>query len=387
MVARGLWAHLLALRQAYAVGTIRHLMPATHTDDASRPVTFNVVFTRGYAWPLLPFALSLLQSPSVRVRLVGNGCAEDELELMGSLAAREGRLEHHSLPYALPVEHGVALNDLFEAFPEPHFAFIDSDVIASGDFMSSLGPLRPGQAGIFTAPPVWMTPAQLEARSSVHTLNAIIRNLPDGTYVGNTYCALYDRAALEPAWLSAPLGFCSHRAGQIPRDLNRWLKERGWRIRWLDSARVVNLQLLRAGHELEERAVPELHHAGGFSIRAFHGARGGLRRAAGIVRSGAGGRRFGRLADGAATRVYGRRARARARRSKHGRRHLVLRYLDEVLEAARAGETLPSPPRTGSDEVDRQVADLVSAVETHYPAGLSALREASPTPAIDPARR
>ena len=114
--------------------------------------------------PLLPFALSLLQSPDVRVRLVGNGCTDDEMDLIRALAAGDERLDHHTLPYPRPVEHGVALNDLFQAFPEPHFAFMDSDIIATGDFMQSLGPLSEGQAAASTALPVWLSPEEVDLR-------------------------------------------------------------------------------------------------------------------------------------------------------------------------------------------------------------------------------
>ena len=155
------------------------------------------------------------------------------------------------------------------------------------------------------------------------------------------------------------------------------MQSRGWHYRWLDTGRVINLQLLLSGYTLKEPAVPELHHAGGFSLRDYYGSRGGLRRAAAIVRSSADGRRFRRLADGAATRLNATRGR-RSRRGRISRRRLVLDYLDQVLHAVRANDPLPPAPDTGSPEVDRGVAGLVSAIEMHYPPGLAVLGEVAP---------
>lgn len=349
----------------------------THRDDNDGSVTFNVVFTRGTVTRLLPFAVSLLQSPDIRLRLVANGCEAGEIEPMQAVAAAEERISQHALPYARPVEHGVVLNDLFKAFSEDPFAFVDSDVIATGDFMASLGPIAPGQAGVFAAPPVWMTEVERDPPPTYTVLNARRRRLPDGSYVGNTYFAVYDRSALEPAWRASPLGFCGHRSRQIPRPVRRWLAERGWRIRWLDTGRLVNLQLVRAGYELEHRTVPELHHVGGLSLRKFHGWAGGMRRATEMVRASPDGRRFRRLGDGLATRLYSRFLRHTENEFVRGRRSEALAYFDGVLDAIINGAPRPPALTTGSPEMDDRAEGLLAALESQYPAGLAAVREAT----------
>ena len=156
--------------------------------------TFNIIFTPGTVARLVPFALSFLQSPEARVRLVANGCSAEEAKLMRAVAGREERLSHHVLPFDRTADHGAALNELFERFPEPQFAFADSDVIASGDFMASLGPFEPGQAGVFAAPKVWMTDAE-RLGDGCRAPRQPEQVLPDGSYVGNSYFAIYDRDA------------------------------------------------------------------------------------------------------------------------------------------------------------------------------------------------
>ena len=60
------------------------------------------------------------------------------------------------------------------------------------------------------------------------------------------------------------------------------------------------------------------------------------------------------------------------------RRDAVWAYLDEVIDAILTGE--PARPRldTDSPEVDRQIADLVVALEAEYRRGAAAVREAAP---------
>lgn len=351
----------------------------TELQRQNRGVTFNVVFTPGSPARLLPFSLSLLQSPSVRVRVVANGCDPREIALMRAAAETDERLSHYVLQSAHPIEHGLALNHLFETFPEPRFAFVDSDVIATGDFMRALSSLAPGQVGVFTAPPVWMTDDEAVSIPGSSILSGRRRRLQDGTFVGNTYCAIYERAVVEPVWRAAPRGFALHHKHRLPRSVRASLAARGWRFRTLDTARLINLQLLLAGFKLENRRVPELHHLGGFSVRHFQGTRGGMRRLVAVLRSSSDGR-LRRLADGILNRFYFRIQNDPSRRRKRQHRWEVLFYIDEVLDAILAGEPTPRALRTDSAEVDRRVAELVAALETQYPRGVASLREANQAP-------
>ena len=327
-------------------------------------ITFNVVFTPGTPARLLAFAVSLLQGTGVRVRLVANGCGPEDVERLSDAAQTDERISHLVLPNSHTVEHGVALNHLFEAFPDdPEFAFADSDVIASGDFMEQLWPMGPGQAAVFSAPPVWATDDDGVVPPRWPLLSGRLRVLQDGTAVGGTYLAIYDRAATEPIWRTAPRGFGIHHRHAVPRALTRALAQRGWRFRYFDTCRLVNVQLLLAGYELDNRAIPELHHVGGFSGPSFWNLREMLRSVRWSERS-KGERRFGRIADHFAFRVYlaGRQRHPRFRRLIE-RRSAVRAYMHAVLDAMFVGEALPPAPHTDSVEVDRRVAALVATIQ------------------------
>ena len=345
-------------------------------------ITFNVIFTRGSAARLLPFGLSLLQSPDVALRLVANGCDTDEVDLLRAVAAREERITHHVLPYTRTVEHGAALNNLFEAFEEERFAFVDSDVIAAGDFLAPLRDVVPGQAAAFTAPAVWMAPGEVDGTRKHQVLSGGRRMLNDGTYAGNTFCAIYERKVLEPTWREAPRGFAVHHDYLLDPSLKERLAERGWHYRTYDTARLLNLLLLLHGFTLEERHAPLLHHVGGASIREFYGAVGKLRRLD-ALRSGPRGR-LRRLADGAIAYVRFKRLTDPTLRRRRRRKELVLAYVDVVLDAIIAGDPVPPAPRTDLPEVDRRLKELVATLETEYPRGLAAVRQVSAALASKP---
>ncbi len=299
--------------------------------------------------------------------MVANGCGPEDVRLLALAAETDERLSHLALPNSHPVEHGLALNQLFAAFPdEPEFAFADSDVIASGDFMAQLWPMAPGQAAVFSAPPVWATDEDAVIPPRWPLLSGRFRVLEDGTPVGGTYLAIYNRAATDPVWRRSPRGFAVHHWRAVPRGLRRSLAARDWRFRYLDTCRLVNLQLLLAGHQLGNRTIAELHHVGGFSGPGLWNPRFLLNSVRRAERS-LGERRFGRIADHLSFRIYltGRQRHPRFRRLDE-RRRAVRAYAPVLLDAMLAGEAPPPPPETDSAEVDRRVAALVAAIDAQY---------------------
>jgi hypothetical protein len=337
-------------------------------------ITFNVLFTPGSVGRLLPFALSLLQGSGVRVRVVANGCGSDEVDLMRAATRVDQRMSHYVLPNRNPIEHGQALNRLFEAFDEPHFAIADSDVIADGDFMDSLQPIAPGTA-VFSATPVWVADGDAVLPAGTTFLSGRQRSLEDGTPIGSTYLAVYERATIEPLWRQSPRGFGVHFRHMLPREMQTAFSERGWRFRMFDSCRLVNLLLLVDGHRLENRSIPELHHVGGYSVQEFESSGAGLRNLIRLLRWREE-RSLQRIIDGLSIRLYARLWRDPRRAHMNRLRRIVLAYVDVALDAIVAGRPAPPAPVTGSAEVDRRVAALVSALEESYPPALSALNKA-----------
>jgi hypothetical protein len=334
-------------------------------------LTLNVLFTECSVRRLLPLSLSLLQGSGVRLRLVANACAPNEVELLRAVAGGDERIAFHALPVRTPIPHGTALDRLFEAFPEPRFAFADSDVFASGDFTASLElDERADVAAVFAAPPVWLSDEEATAARDAPFLSGRYRTLADGTPIGGTHFAVYERAALEPRWREAR-GFSRRPRLALPRYVRASLAERGWDFSLFDTGRVVNLLLLRDGFALRNRDVPDLHHVGGFTSSTFAGAGAGVRNLVRLLRLGDEGR-LRRAVDAAAVRAHAAVHRRQRPRAVNERRRIVLAHVDAILGAISAGET-PSRPATGSDEVDSRVAALVEALQEQYPRWAAAL--------------
>jgi hypothetical protein len=338
-------------------------------------ITFNLIFTPGSVDRLLPFALSLLQAPQARIRVVSNGCPLDEVELMRAAAAIDERVSYYVLPQARPVEHGYALNHLLERFDEPHFAFVDTDVIAGGNFMEGLEPIPMGGA-VFAAPALWLLGDETVLAPGVRFLGGRQRVLADGTPIGGTALAVYDRAAVEPLWRRAPRGFGAHYWRMLPEPVRAAFSERDWRFDQFDTCRVVNLLMLVDGHRLENRDIPELHHIGGFSLREQQGTASVFRDLVALVRS-----RHGwslrHIAGSVAFRTYARVTRSGSSRALLQRRQMIHQYVDTAVDAIRDGREPPAPLRTSSPELNRRLAALRSALWEQYPPALAALRDAA----------
>jgi hypothetical protein len=339
-------------------------------------ITFNVLFMPGAVARLLPFTLSLLQAPQARIRVVANGCTPDEVDLLRAASRVDERISSYALPQPDPIEHGRALNHLFERFDEPYFAFADSDVIAGGNFMTGLLPIASGTS-VFSAPPVWLAEEEAVLPTEARHMGGHRRFLSDGTVVGNTFLAIYERAALEPVWRRAPRGFAIHYRYLLPRPIRTAFSKRGWRFQVFDSCRVVNLMLLLDGHRLENRAIPELHHIGSFNVREYVGRTAAWRDLTRLLSSKPG-RSFRATVGTAAYILQGRwwRRREADRVRIRTRRETVVTYIDRVLDAILADRPVPAAPRTDSAEVDRKVAALVSTLEAHYRPNLTALESA-----------
>ncbi len=334
-------------------------------------LTFNVVFVPGTAERLLPFTLSLLQqSAGTHFRLVDNGGRASDERLLQAASARFERFSYFRTPGDSPIEHGAALNAAYQAFQEPYFAMVDSDVCASGEFLSDLMPLPRGCAARFSASPVWTEDDDTVAAAGCTWIGARQRVLHTGTVVGNTYCAVYERAALETVWSRAPLGFQVQDRYMLSPDVREDLSVNGWSFTTFDTSRLLNLLLLIEGGTLENREISELHHVGGFSgvdrKRVSESPQELLARLVKIVQSGEEARSR-RIWDGFRHRVFMRGSRRRPEhRAMNERRRLVSQHVNAVLRALTEGGSVPSPPDTGSPQVNARLDALLRTLEQMY---------------------
>ena len=231
-------------------------------------ISFHVIYMPGTVERLAPFAFTLLDAENTRFVLVDNVCGANERACLERVAHSEPRFDYLRLPGERPMTHGDAIGHLLSRSRDRWFGILDSDVLASGDFMTDLVPHLDDCAGVFSAPAVWRLPALAQTPDHAPFLGGSSDTLRDGTPIGLTHTGIYDRALLQTAIDALPHGL---RKGSwsdlIPTSMRRELKRRNWHYRRFGTARVVHLRLLLDGHRLKNIPSSHLHHIGGLSHR------------------------------------------------------------------------------------------------------------------------
>ncbi len=345
-------------------------------------INFHVIYTPGTVWQLLPFAITLLEARAARFTLVDNGCGPQESEALRRLAEWEPRFTYLRLPGERMHRHGEALDLLLERSEGPRFAILDSDIVASGDFMVDLDPPdgghTGGSAGVFTASPVWLDPSLARSDSDSPFLGGPVCELRDGTPVGTTAAAIYDRQALKEAVDQLPGRLLNGPAARVlPPGMDQELEARGWYYRRFGTARVANLRLLLDGHSLQNVTTRHLHHLGGISHQDEQ-RRPPLRKRL---------RRFtDRMLHGERSPLINAltnspdllRHRTPEQERQAAVRRIVTRHNVQALDSLRRGQPTPVPPSTGLERVDENLLALHQVLVDRYPAASAQVADLFP---------
>jgi hypothetical protein len=236
--------------------------------DDAQPLLFHIIYTPGTVSTLLPFVATLLRWSDCAYCLVSNGCGDEETNLLRARCAGEPRLTWRSLPFGRKVEHGQALNLLFAANDRPHFCFMDSDILATGDFMAELRPAMSGAAGLFSAWPITIKATERILPDGCGFIGGRHSHTTAGRCLGGSYFAINERAALARALAQAPAGFNRGYWAQLPRATRQFLRGIGQERRFYDTGRVLNLYVQHQGGELRVQDTTALLHLGSYSIFA-----------------------------------------------------------------------------------------------------------------------
>ena len=234
--------------------------------DTSATLTFHIIYTPGSVQPLLPLVSTLLRHSNCNYRLVANGCSPDEIAHMERYAAQSDRLSVVRLPAKQQVNHGVALNQLFARSSDRYFCFMDSDILAAGDFMAELQPLLSAAAGVFSAWPLMVRNQEKVLQAHHKYIGGHHLATPTGVCLGGSYFAMYQRAALTAAMQYAPAGFGVSYRRQLPLATRALLKRVGQERLFYDTGRLLNLILIDQGYTLRTLETDRLCHIGSYSM-------------------------------------------------------------------------------------------------------------------------
>ena len=228
-------------------------------------LTIHIVYTPGCVKYLSLFLFSLLRWSTCTFRLIANGCRPDEIAFLQALCHRNSRLELQVLPYKLMVSHGKVLNYLHSQTSEEYFCFMDSDILATDEFLNNLLLYSSQYVGIFSASPVWCKHEEQTLSENCSRMQGRHNTTTTGDCLGGTYFALYRTSIVTQLIQSSGIDFKRFLWSEIPLQYQRLLIKMGLKKEKYDTGKLLNFLLLEQGEALIFKESPSLHHVGGVS--------------------------------------------------------------------------------------------------------------------------
>ena len=333
----------------------------------SSQLTFNIVYTPGTVRYLQLFVFSLLKWLDCSFRLVANGCPAEEARLLRELCRSISRLEFLALPVTKHISHGKALNYLQDLEHSDTFCFMDSDIMATGTFLSESVPLLDRCAGVFSGSPVFCRDDERVMTDGFPKVIGLFNRTEEGLCLGGTYLAMYDNKVLTRVRQSLSVGFERYDWADVPSQCQSWLAEAGFKKTWYDTGKLLNLMLHSQGERLEFIESPSLQHITGmswFALREIKERRklSARRSVAWRIRRGL--RRLMVAMDRKAPEVQnGVTVDAEVMMRESGRqakRHAASRYFSELLTYLSENRPLPAVPDLNDPEIEEKI-ELVAA--------------------------
>jgi len=233
-------------------------------------VTFNIPFVPGTVRHLQPFTLSLLlHSRDCRFRLVSNGCRPDENDRLMQLAKSSDRFEFLRLPWDRVQPHGRALHVLHEGERSRVFAFMDSDIFATGAFQDDFRDVLGECAAVFSCPPVWSNQQVEQLPEGFRVISGVCNRLHDGFCVGGSYFAVYDNRVLTDCLRETGITLERYYWDDVPSAVQEELQSQHHDRLVYDTTKLVNILLGHRGFACRFVASPALVHVGGISAVAL----------------------------------------------------------------------------------------------------------------------
>ena len=226
----------------------------------------NIVYTPGTVSYLSCFSLSLVEWTSeCRFRLVSNGCSQEEERTLRRVTDSDERLEFLSLDTDRVIDHGTALSLLERQESARTFAFLDSDIFATGDFLSDLSEDFASADAVFSFPLTWTFGEKSTVQQWEMWDTGMYSSIDQGVCLGSTLFALYDRDALGALGQKVDVGFRRCYWRQIPHRIRKELSQKRQVKAVYDTGQLVNILLSNRGCDLRFGKTSSLTHLGGMS--------------------------------------------------------------------------------------------------------------------------
>ena len=249
------------------------------------------------------------------------------------------------------VKHGQALAYLQKRESSDYFCFMDSDILATGDFLSALVPDLTHQTAMFSGSPLWSSPNEQVLPDNDTRMRGWYSTTHTGVCLGSTYFAIYDNDALTRCVDTTGIDFCRYSWSNVPISHQQQLREMGLQKDVYDTGKLLNLLLFTEGRKLVNQNSPCLQHLGGISTY-----QAGLRSqqlTSGTILNNL-------LAELPKSRAY-------QLLTPLARREVTLEYFTQLFESLFNSQPLPSLPQGINDPaIEKKVTDVTNSIVFLY---------------------
>jgi hypothetical protein len=145
---------------------------------------------------------------------------------------------------------------------------MDSDILATGEFMSEMSSYLPQYAGVFSGSPIWCTEEERVLGASAPRVRGQFNRTADGVCLGSSYFAIYDNNVLTEFIQSTGIDFRRYWWRQVPHQYQRQVACMGLQRERYDTGKLLNILLFAQGRAIVFVDSLFLQHIGGVSTRS-----------------------------------------------------------------------------------------------------------------------
>jgi hypothetical protein len=140
---------------------------------------------------------------------------------------------------------------------------MDSDIFATGDFLSLIEPLLEKYIGVFSCLPLWTN--QFILKNTARGIGGDVIITENGLNLGTSFFAIYNNEVLSEFMKTSDVGFRPIVWQEIPPQHQPILRDLGLQKRLYDTGKLLNILLQTEHHEIFFLETDRLHHIGGLS--------------------------------------------------------------------------------------------------------------------------
>ncbi|MGI9292140.1 MAG: hypothetical protein ACR2QG_12805 [Gammaproteobacteria bacterium] len=230
---------------------------------------FNIIYTPGMVRYLSPFVKSMLDWCDCSLRLISNGCSEDEVKQLQRICDYFDRLELLVMPQQEMIPHGDMLEYMQTLDESDYYCFMDSDVIATGPFMDDFRDDLNTSEVFSSGLPLWGVEKDFRIPPYFKSLHGIHAHSGDMT-VACDYFVIYNNKAFQETLDATGMGMKLIGWDNIPPDQQKMLQDLGQEFGDYDTGKVFTLLMAARGARIKFRESKMLKHIGGFATVGEH---------------------------------------------------------------------------------------------------------------------